>query len=111
MRRSDLMQAVFADGRFRLDLHSAKYANLGRRTFTCDYYTIPADMDGRIDLITVQFYGNADLWWVIAFYNGWINPITEVTMGKEIKIPKLSEVLTALQVDSNQLSANQFREV
>ena len=30
------------------------------------YYTVPKKLENRLDTISYNFYGNVDLWWVIA---------------------------------------------
>lgn len=46
---------------------------------------------GRIDLISYETYGSADLWWLVAQRNQIIDPLTELYMGQEILIPSLSD--------------------
>lgn len=46
---------------------------------------------GRIDLISYQAYGTANLWWLVAQRNQIIDPLSELSMGQEILIPALTD--------------------
>ena len=50
-------------------------------------YTVPAGGLYRFDLISAQFYGVPDLWWVIALVNNVIDPILTVPPGTLIRVP------------------------
>jgi hypothetical protein len=43
------------------------------------------------DIIANDYYGTPDLWWVVMQYNGLVFP-EEITTGRTIKIPDVSEV-------------------
>ena len=42
---------------------------------------------GRLDRIAYQFYGNSHYWWMIAAANKMIDPIGDMKVNDEIKIP------------------------
>ena len=113
MRRSDLLLAeVPASAQHpRMDFHSARYANLGRRSFKYELFEVPEECVGRIDLVSVRFYGSADYWWVITFFNGVIDPIGEIVVGRQLRIPNLAEVQTALLADSSDIRSLSGTEV
>jgi nucleoid-associated protein YgaU len=50
-------------------------------------YTVPAGGVYRLDLISHNFYGVPDLWWVIASVNNIIDPLISVPLGTVIRIP------------------------
>jgi len=50
-------------------------------------YTVPAGGVFRLDLISTQFYGVPDLWWVIATANNLLDPILAVPANTQIRIP------------------------
>lgn len=64
--------------------------------------TVGIEMEANLPLISYNFYGNKDLWWIITAYNA-ILDINEVTPGTVLQIPSpqaLSAVLVeALQED------------
>ena len=51
---------------------------------------------GRLDLLANQFYGNPNLWWVIATKNLIKNQLTDMTVGQRLRIPQRSSVLSQL---------------
>lgn len=50
-------------------------------------YVIEKKYEGRLDMLGLLFYSDPNLWWVIAQYNGIIDPLTELVEGKIISIP------------------------
>ena len=53
--------------------------------FYDEYIVQSAD---RWDTISFMFYNTTTLWWLIANYNGILNPFTELVIGEKIKIVK-----------------------
>lgn len=53
-------------------------------TFT--YYTVPAELENRLDVIAYNTLGSATYAWVIAYYNGIQDGFT-VIEGTQLKIP------------------------
>lgn len=58
-------------------------------------YTVTASDIGRIDLIAWKYYRNVYWWWVIALVNHISNPITDLTIGTVLLIPR-KEIVTAV---------------
>jgi len=62
------------------------------------YHTIATGEDLRLDAIAYKYYGNYQLWWVIAVANNILDPFTELKIGQTIRIPYLpyifSDILT-----------------
>lgn len=55
-----------------------------------DYeYVVERRFEGRLDLITAVYLGeqNVRYWWVVAMLNNILDPFTEVTAGRIIRIP------------------------
>lgn len=48
---------------------------------------------GAPDLLSYEYYGTEELWWVIMAYNRLILP-REITQDKLLKIPDLSQVMS-----------------
>ena len=63
-----------------------------------DYYVITATGD-RLDILSAQFYGTTEHWWVIAAANPFIRrDALYLTPGDQIRIPaNLNAYLTAYQ--------------
>jgi len=51
-------------------------------------YTVPQAGEGRLDLISQQFYGTPELWWVVAIVNNLIDPLVGFVTGQTIRVPK-----------------------
>lgn len=50
-------------------------------------YTIPQAGEGRLDLVSQQFYGVPDLWWVVAVVNNVVDPLTAFPVGTRVRVP------------------------
>lgn len=56
------------------------------------FYRVPQHQECNLPLISFQFYNDRSLWWIIAIANNILNPISEVVVGTELKIPTLEDV-------------------
>lgn len=93
MKRIDLMKAqLLSNGDWKLDPHSALYAALNRKSFTTAPFTVTMAEAHRPDLVAIKCYGKVDWWFIIAQYNGIINPLAELAVGAQLLIPNYSEV-------------------
>ena len=61
-------------------------------------YVVEKKFEGRLDLITAVYLGNENVsyWWVIAMLNNILDPYSEVTTGKIIRIPSKQRLDTML---------------
>jgi nucleoid-associated protein YgaU len=50
-------------------------------------YTVDIKTEGRLDLIAAAFLGDSHLWWLIAQYNAILDPFSEITIGRVLRIP------------------------
>jgi hypothetical protein len=50
-------------------------------------YTIPAAGVERLDLISNEFYGTTELWWVIALVNNFQDALVGFPINSQIRIP------------------------
>lgn len=71
---------------------SIKQSNLLSVNFYDEYIVQSAD---RWDTISYRFYNTTALWWLVANYNGVLNPFTELIVGEKIKIIK-PELISSL---------------
>lgn len=51
------------------------------------FYEVTQEFAHRLDLISLKYYGTAQLYWVIAFANKMIDPIAETVVGVKLRIP------------------------
>lgn len=111
MKRKDMMKAQLTDEGWRLDPHSATYQALSRRQFSISHYTVSSSEAHRPDLVSLACYGRVDWWLVICLFNGIINPIKEMEMGRQLQIPDFAEVNRLLKSDDNRSKVGQVVEV
>jgi nucleoid-associated protein YgaU len=57
---------------------------------------IVTEEEDRLDLLANQFYGNPELWWVIATYNNLTDIDIKLEPGLQLRIPNRSSVVTRL---------------
>ena len=50
-------------------------------------YNVTLETANRLDLIANAFYGNPELWWVIADANSILDPMAGIPVGTELRIP------------------------
>jgi hypothetical protein len=53
-----------------------------------DLYTVSEKDVARLDALAWRFYQDVTLWWVIAWVNNIDNPLTDMTAGMVLQIPK-----------------------
>lgn len=59
------------------------------------------------DLISYNYYGVSDYWWVICFINKIKDPFTELTLGKKLLIPKIEDIENFIQkLEIEEISQN-----
>lgn len=61
------------------------------------YITIDSNYMGRLDLIAYDYYGDSELWWVIALANQLDDIPNDVSLNKKIRIPDPSTINTYLE--------------
>jgi hypothetical protein len=55
-------------------------------------FTVPPGGVHRLDLISYQFYGTPQLWWVIAAVNNIVDPLYGAEDGTQLRIPTRSRL-------------------
>lgn len=81
---SDVIQIIGSDGYLRqiIDVESGSE----RTSFEFTYYTVK---DGdRVDQIALNFFGDPELWWLIAEYNPHWMFYEELPAGLVLRIPQ-----------------------
>lgn len=59
-------------------------------------YTVPSQFSGRPDLIATEVYQSADLWWVILWANGIVDPFARPYAGEVINIVDIQSMKNLL---------------
>jgi hypothetical protein len=57
---------------------------------------IVTEEEDRLDLLANQFYGDSQLWWVIATYNNLTDIDTKLEPGLQLRIPVRASSVTRL---------------
>jgi len=57
---------------------------------------IVTEEEDRLDLLANQFYGDSQLWWVIATYNNLTDIDTKLEPGLQLRIPNRASSVTRL---------------
>jgi nucleoid-associated protein YgaU len=57
---------------------------------------IVTEEEDRLDLLANQFYGDSQLWWVIATYNNLTDIDTKLEPGLQLRIPVRETIVTQL---------------
>jgi hypothetical protein len=63
-------------------------------------YAVENFYENRLDLIASVFYNEPRYWWIIAQYNNILDPFSEITAGRVLRIPskdRLSLMLSTRQ--------------
>lgn len=60
-------------------------------------YVMEKKYEGRPDLLGHVFYGDSSLWWIIAQFNGILDPMNELVEGKVLVIPELPRITKELK--------------
>jgi len=75
-----------------LDFLAATYTTLRESISSAALHKVRETEVGQPDQISYIYYGQEQLWWIITLYNGLVDPISELTVGRVLHIPDLSEV-------------------
>jgi hypothetical protein len=70
-------------------------------------YAMEKKYEGRPDLLGYVFYGDSSLWWIIAQFNGILDPMDEMVEGKILYIPQLDRIQKDLKSQGNTINGIQ----
>jgi len=85
--RTDLYSTVTVNGNQELDMISGNFS--AYVPVIQDSLLVPQSMEGRLDLISFQYYGTPNYWWLIALVNNILDIEAEVVVGAQLNIPSL----------------------
>ncbi len=77
--------------------HVKMFGGVSNVTLPFSTYSVTVGSQGRLDLVDYINNGKVELWWLIGYINGIINPIFDLTVDKDIKIPAVGSLHAALQ--------------
>jgi hypothetical protein len=59
-------------------------------------YRVPLKYEYRPDLISLDFYGDPKLYWVLVYANGFYNSPQDFNSGRIIKVPRYERVVSLI---------------
>lgn len=59
-------------------------------------YQINPEEEARPDLIAQNHYGSWTYWWAVMVFNDIIDPFTELTPGKVLRLPSESDLISQI---------------
>lgn len=80
-----------------LDLFTAKFKDLALVATTSRFITIDASTEANLPFIAEKYLGSSSLWWTLLMYNGLLDPIEDISIGRRLSIPSRSSLITLLE--------------
>lgn len=80
-----------------LDVLNFGFVKLLRTLQLGKIHTVVKDEEFNLPLISWREFGVKDAWWLIAQFNGIIDPMSEITIGKELRIPTIDSIESSLE--------------
>lgn len=65
------------------------------------YFEVTREFAHRPDLISLEFYGTEQLYWVIAFVNKLTEPFAQTHVGLRLRVPSRETVFQTILVQKN----------
>lgn len=87
--RKYFYEEATVDGNKELDYLTSTLLDIDLRTQ--EFYTVDATTENRPDLISLMYYGNYDLGWLLCVHNKFQDPLTDFYVGRRVAIPSLTE--------------------
>lgn len=87
--KKDLYNKLLVDNNKEIDYLDTRITEFEYDSYIT--YIVPQFAIGRIDLISYIHYETVDLWWLIAQVNDIVDPITELYMGRVLRIPAIGD--------------------
>lgn len=83
--RQHFFERIELDGHTEPDFLDPRYTEM--ELTTIDTFRVPYIMQYRPDLISLKFYGNYHMGWLIAHHNNFLDPIFDFYESRIIDIP------------------------
>lgn len=84
-----------------LDYLKASYIDLKFSLPASKMFEVTEAFEANLPGIAHEVYNDVGLWWVIALYNGIIDPINDVVKGDKLRLPNLADINAFLNADRN----------
>ena len=92
-------QTVESEGVTQIDLLSSLFKDFKNfmKTRFVKIYVIDEDTENKADLISFKIYGIHEYWWLICDLNNIVDPLTDLTRGKQLAIPNITDINLYIQ--------------
>lgn len=92
----------YTNGTFTLDVNDKEFLILRSKIDIAPsgqdiFFTVLGEHINRTDLISTEVYGRPDLAWVIMDINNIRQPLIDLEVGQELRIPPITLVLQAIE--------------
>ena len=101
-RRANYIPVI---GTLRLDWLRAKYINIKFLVPAKGIFVVTEAFEANLPGIAFEIFGDIELWWALALYNGIVDPIDDVSVGTRLLIPDREYLISLLETyDPNSLA-------
>lgn len=91
-----------------LDFIGSDWNTFRQNLVLSNNHTVNQEEENDLPLIAYKLLGDPDLWWVIAQLNNVVNPLADVAVGLDLKIPTRESIdreLRQLGLDNDKIDA------
>lgn len=93
-----------------LDFIGSDWSSFRENLILSTPHTVNQEEENDLPLIAFNIYGDEDLWWILAQINNIVNPLADVTVGMDLKVPTAESVdreLRQLALANDRIDAQQ----
>ncbi len=87
--------------RMRLDFFNASYTDIKFALAPERHFVVTEGWEANLPGLADHLYGDINFWWILAQYNGIVDPITELKAGLVLGVPSKEDIITFLNVKNN----------
>lgn len=78
---------------------SAKYKNIKFLLPAKDSYVLSQSDAANLPGLAKKLLGDVGYWWIIALYNGILDPVTDLTPGRTLQLPSVTDINALLSTN------------
>lgn len=71
---------------------SAKYLNIRYILPATDVFVVNQAYVANAPGVAFEYYGSQDYWWIVCMFNGILDPIEDLTPGRTLQLPRLTDI-------------------
>jgi len=88
---------------YELDQLRSGYRNIRFEVVLAEIITITAQYQANLPGLAYDYYGNQDYWRAILAFNGLVDPMSDITVGRSIGMPDASSLQAYLASTNDSL--------